>query len=202
MTLKIKLLLAGACAAAIFAPQSSAAQYYYYAQPYRQQPLYPYVVVQPPGAPAAQPHPQAYPHVIYRPHARPVSRSGRRSNAEAGAHRPPRREFHRAVGNNDPALIEELRRQTGKKIHKTVVVREKPVIVERKRYVDDPPIVVKRHSAGVDDAPEPAAKKSGGDLGGRHPRVIRAEAEVTILGPDRMSIRLFRRGSDANAKAD
>jgi hypothetical protein len=34
-------------------------------------------------------------------------------------------------------------------------------------------------------------------------RVIRAEAEVTILGPDRMSIRLFRKhdGSDANAKA-
>jgi hypothetical protein len=32
--------------------------------------------------------------------------------------------------------------------------------------------------------------------------VIRAEAEVTIIGPDRMSIRLFRKrdGSDANAK--
>jgi hypothetical protein len=34
-------------------------------------------------------------------------------------------------------------------------------------------------------------------------RTIRAEAEITILGPDRMSIRLFRRqeGGDANAKA-
>ena len=35
-------------------------------------------------------------------------------------------------------------------------------------------------------------------------RVIRAEAEVTILGPDRMSIRLFRKGhkggGDANAE--
>jgi hypothetical protein len=34
--------------------------------------------------------------------------------------------------------------------------------------------------------------------------VIRAEAEVTILGPDRMSIRLFRKGhnkgGDANAE--
>jgi hypothetical protein len=34
-------------------------------------------------------------------------------------------------------------------------------------------------------------------------RVIHAEAEVTIIGPDRMSIRLFRkRGGNANAKAD
>jgi hypothetical protein len=34
-------------------------------------------------------------------------------------------------------------------------------------------------------------------------RTIRAEAEITILGPDRMSIRLFRRqdGVDANARA-
>ena len=35
-------------------------------------------------------------------------------------------------------------------------------------------------------------------------RVIRAEAEVTILGPDRMNIRLFRkgRGTSVNAPAD
>ena len=33
-------------------------------------------------------------------------------------------------------------------------------------------------------------------------RVINAEAEITILGPDRMSIRLFRKGSKANARAD
>jgi hypothetical protein len=36
-------------------------------------------------------------------------------------------------------------------------------------------------------------------------RIIRAEAEVTILGPDRMSIRLFRkggRGADAKASAE
>jgi hypothetical protein len=33
-------------------------------------------------------------------------------------------------------------------------------------------------------------------------RTIRAEAEVTILGPDRMMIRLFRKGSAAKAEAD
>lgn len=32
------------------------------------------------------------------------------------------------------------------------------------------------------------------------PRVIRAEAEVTILGPDRMNIRLFRKGQGSNIK--
>ena len=34
-------------------------------------------------------------------------------------------------------------------------------------------------------------------------RVIRAEAEITILGPDRMSIRLFRkrRGGDGEPEA-
>ena len=201
MTFKTKLLLASVGAAAILAPQSALAQYYY-AQPYGQQALYPYVVVQPPGVPANQ----AYPYVIQRPPSYAPPRGVRRSNAEAGAHVSPRREFHRTVGKNDPALIEELRRRTGKTIHKTVIVREKPVVVERKRYVDDPPIVVKRHKVVDVEATEPAAKKaakkSGGDADARHPRVIRAEAEVTILGPDRMSIRLFRKGGlDANAKA-
>lgn len=32
-------------------------------------------------------------------------------------------------------------------------------------------------------------------------RVIRAEAEVTILGPDRMNIRLFRKGQASSVKA-
>jgi len=35
----------------------------------------------------------------------------------------------------------------------------------------------------------------------RGPRVIRAEAEVTILGPDRMGIRLFRKRTGPEAKA-
>ncbi len=33
-------------------------------------------------------------------------------------------------------------------------------------------------------------------------RVIRAEAEVTIIGPDRMNIRLFRKGRGSNVKVD
>src|SRR5690606_6610542 len=112
-----------------------------YGQPY----AYPYVVVQQqPYAPAAR----SYPYVIHRPqaytsqpyapqaHVRPARRSkvkkaklDGKANAEDVA-RP--RQIHREVSKADPALIEELRRKTGKKIDKTIIVREKPVVIERK----------------------------------------------------------------------
>jgi hypothetical protein len=92
----------------------------------------------------------------------------------------------------------------------TKVVREKPVVRETVRMVDDPPRVIERRHV-VEDAPLPATRRSpqaaakveknaagGGDAA---PRVIRAEAEVTILGPDRMSIRLFRRRGEPEAQA-
>jgi hypothetical protein len=75
--------------------------------------------------------------------------------------------------------------------------------------VEDPPrVIVRRHV--VEDAPAPRglAETAPGDTA-RRPRgdddkvrVIRAEAEVTILGPDRMSIRLFRKRGGGNAKAE
>ena len=37
-------------------------------------------------------------------------------------------------------------------------------------------------------------KRKDAGLGGGEKRVIHADAEITILGPDRMSIRLFRKG--------
>jgi hypothetical protein len=157
---------------------------------YRTEPLYPYV---------AQPQyaPRAYPYVPSQP-ARPAVR---------------------AESKTDPALVEELRKRGRKKIEKadaadkpnppagkkhvkidkTIVVREKPIVKNHYRVVDDPPIVIERHisedqlMSGVGHAEQVAPAG----------RVIRAEAEVTIIGPDRMSIRLFRKrdGSDANAKA-
>lgn len=117
--------------------------------------------------------------------------------------------------NNDPVLIEELRHRTarkseGKVIQTTKIVRDPPVVIEHRRVVDDPPRVIERRHY-VDDtphAPRVAAVASDADEraereeGRTAKRVIRAEAEVTILGPDRMSIRLFRkRGTDAQAKA-
>jgi len=133
------------------------------------------------------------------------------------------------VTKTDPALVEELRKARHKKkkeivavektkkeikaddeqikigkkeikIDKKIVVREKPVVRKHYRVIDDPPIVVQREidESQLQPAPLPRAEQPP-PTG----RVIRAEAEVTILGPDRMSIRLFRKsdGRDANAKA-
>lgn len=110
------------------------------------------------------------------------------------------------------ALVEELRRR-GKaertEKNTTVVVREKPVVIEKKRYIDDTRVIERRHY--VEDEPAKPRGKRGRavadeeiDLKSEKGRTIRAEAEVTILGPDRMSIRLFRKrnGAGANARAE
>ena len=55
------------------------------------------------------------------------------------------------------------------------------------------PVVIETERAGEDTV-------ARGENGKQ--RVIRAEAEVTILGPDRMNIRLFRKGRGSNVKAD
>ena len=130
------------------------------------------------------------------------------------------------VSKTDPALIKELRKARHKKkkeivaiakkeikggdkkikvgdkdikIDKKIVVREKPVVRKHYRVIDDPPIVVQREidESQLRSAPRPRLEKPA------VARVIHAEAEVTILGPDRMSIRLYRKsdGRDANAKA-
>ena len=118
----------------------------------------------------------------------------------------------------DPALIEELRKKRKpkatvdaapseekaldkKKITRTIVVREKPVVRTNYRVVEHPPIVVQRE-VGEDQVAEGGAAH-GAPQAPLGRRTIRAEAEITILGPDRMSIRLYRKqdGSDANARA-
>src|SRR6185437_8256442 len=173
------------------------------------------------GMPAAQPYavevapgtyviqhpdaPRAYPYV-----------GCTRDCAQPG--RPHRDRVHAAERphhRNDPALIEELRHRTvrksdGKVIHTTKIVQDPPIVIEHRRVVEDPPRVIERRhyvedtprgprvAAAESDAREHAAREEGG----KTKRVIHAEAEVTILGPDRMSIRLFRkRGTDAQAKA-
>ena len=177
------------------------AQYVSYAQP---APLYPYVVQQP------QYYPQPYPYV-QSPNVRSVPRE----------HYAPRAsEPSRKVSKTDPALVEELRNRGRKKkdkdvvivdkkeiaIDKKIVVREKPIVRKHIRVVDSPPIVVQRE---IDEngqvlseqrVPAVQAQAPGPMVAGR---VIHAEAEVTIIGPDRMSIRLYRKndGRDANAKA-
>ena len=112
------------------------------------------------------------------------------------------------------------------------IVHEPPVVIETRRYVDDTPRVIERYRI-ANDKPKPApdrravAKAAKADAGrsalaktpetardrmvgalkgkpaGTDSRVIQADAEITILGPDRMSIRLLRKddGRKANARA-
>jgi hypothetical protein len=167
------------------------AQYVSSIQP---EPLYPYA--QPQYAPSGYPYVRAVP-----PQLAP----------------PPR------VTKTDPALIEELRKARHKKkamvekketkagdtkikvgnkeikIDKKIVVREKAVVRKHYRVIDDPPIVVQREIDESQLRPAPPPRPEHPSTG----RVIHAEAEVTILGPDRMSIRLYRKpdGRGANAKA-
>ena len=58
--------------------------------------------------------------------------------------------------------------------------RRAPVVIETERGIEDT-----------------GARGENGEQ-----RVIRAEAEVTILGPDRMNIRLFRKGRGSNVSPD
>ncbi len=107
-------------------------------------------------------------------------------------------------------------------INTTRVVRDRPVVVETQRVVEVPPrVITRRHY--VEDQPdgtrnvqittEDSANPSGRDdsrpsRGEPRPRrddnkkrVIAADAEITIVGPDRMSIRLFRKGQGPRAQA-
>lgn len=206
-------------AAAVLLPVAAAqAQAYASAEP---APLYPY------AAQPGQSYRQSYAvevapgrYVIHRPAASAYPYVHCAADCE-GAHpaerHAHRRAFDRPPTHNDPALIEQLRRHAVKKvkgdvINTTRIVREKPIVIEHKRVVEDPPrVIVRRHY--VEDAPNgvPASRKHIATVETEvaapaahdgKARVIRAEAEVTILGPDRMTIRLFRkRATDAKAEA-
>jgi hypothetical protein len=191
-----RLMLALSAVALTLAGAPAQAQYQYpasYSAVYQPQPLYPYAVPQA-NAYAVQPQyaPRAYPYV--------------------GASASAPRILRRTVRKTDPALVEELRQRIDRKnpvISKRIVVRERPVVIEHRRVVDDPPVVITRE---IDETrtqlvPQTQRRVSRNPLRSHaektpvgtpsSPRVIRAEAEVTILGPDRMSIRLFRSRGEA-----
>ncbi len=215
MTLSRTKIAALALATILLGAGTAEAQWYSSAPP---PPLYPYAQ---PSRTASQPYaievaPGAY--VIHRPgetDARPTRRAQRAAPAaQTQSSRASSSQAKPTRTRNDPALIEELRQQVaGKKtvINTTRVVYKKPKVVETKRYVDLPPRVVERYTV-VDDsgddkkvvieAPAAAAqgkkskpaKDSTKDLTRGGPRVIQADAEITILGPDRMTIQLYRKG--------
>jgi hypothetical protein len=184
-----------------------------YAQP---APLYPYAV-QPDRPYAVEVAPGTY--VIQRPaasRAYPYVRCQKDCGHHAGNPAPeqtsPR--FDRPHQPVDHALVEELRNRSQVKrevVNTKKIVRDPPIVVETQRVVDDPPRIIERRHA-VEDEPAPARRKQAAaeeretdKHAGRNDtkkRVIEADAEVTILGPDRMSIRLFRKGQGPNARAD
>jgi hypothetical protein len=100
-------------------------------------------------------------------------------------------------------------------VHKRRVAYAKPIVIEARHVVGEPPRATqRRHSLGGTTAstrgkrvanignPAPRAKSGRGK---KKDRVIHADAEVTIIGPDRMIIRLSRkksRGNDRSARAD
>ena len=191
------------------------AQQIVYVQPYSPPPLYPYVAQ--PQAPYAYPAPQYAPpayHHVRKPRAE--SRKSARSKTDpalveelmrkrdAQRHVAKRIEQEPRAEDSDSADASRDETSKDKKYSKTVVVREKPVVRKHYRIVDDPPVVVRREIdedgtvASVTPL-APLAQVPGSGAG----RVIHAEAEVTILGPDRMNIRLYRKrdGLEANAKA-
>jgi hypothetical protein len=195
-------------AAAMLPAAPAQAQYYggAYAQP---APLYPYAVqgerpyaveVAPNTYEIRQPtNTRSYPYV--------------RDNVRNPAPEPKGPRFDRPHKPADRGLIEELRKRSPAKqtvINTKKIVHDEPVVIETQHVVDDPPRVIERRHVVEDEpvrsrrkhaAPEQRDPDTGisGDDG--KARVIQADAEVTILGPDRMSIRLFRKGQGPKAKA-
>ncbi|HZD89330.1 MAG TPA: hypothetical protein VE224_04485 [Pseudolabrys sp.] len=96
---------------------------------------------------------------------------------------------------------DESRRKPDEIIHTRRIVRDKPVVIVHRRVVEDPPrVITRRHY--VDNLPRPRPRRQAAGAvrrapGNEYPRVIHADAEITILGPDRMSIRLIRKDGQA-----
>ena len=219
-------------AAALLPAAAAQAQYYAAAAP---PPLYPYAVPQRQPY-AVQVAPNTY--VIHRPAAAAprLRRCVTAAPPPISVHRA--RRIDRAHKQVDRALVEELRKRSERKeaaveakkdavgdsvnkrtVYKTKkIVRDRPVVIVHKRYVDDPPRVIDRAvavedaprtdcnrglmtrcdtvTAPVVSAPAPAPFVRLGRAAGKR-RVIDADAEITILGPDRMNIRLYRKRTSA-----
>lgn len=228
-TLRFALLIAAVPASAAQAQYSSPPPLYpYVAQNgYGAQSAQPYAIQVAPNTYVIQrPEPQRnYPYV--KPSKRPAHAAPAPGKFDR-PHKPVdhalvqelRQRAHKKKGA-DQASVDPAKKTV---TNTTKIIRHAPEVRETHRYVDDPPRVIDRVT--VDDSEEtpnrglltqPRRGKQGHvDIvtpdpapprpapADKSPRVIAADAEVTILGPDRMSIRLFRKGQGprASARAD
>jgi hypothetical protein len=202
------LAVLAALAAVMLQATAARAQYYGAAAP---PPLYPYAMQN--SVQADQPYavevapntymiqrsaPQrSYPYVRSRTAGRGIV------NTAVG---PAEGKFDRPHKPVDRALVEELRQRHRSKdnaVTSEKIVRDPPVVRETRRVVNDPPRIIERRTV-VDDESGTVETEQPVVRGDNKKRVIQADAEVTILGPDRMSIRLFRKGQGrkANTRAD
>ncbi len=174
--------------------------------------VYPYV------GPSVTPPPRRYraaPGSAYKAAPRATPRPKRthadRDLIEELRRRAARRAARKAAKQAaEPGKHEDTGRRPDKVINTRQIVREKPLVIETRRVVDDPPKVITRYHH-VDDVPPPQRRAAGhtGSIPPKavakdDPRVIHADAEITILGPDRMSLRLIRKDGqrlDVNARA-
>lgn len=129
------------------------------------------------------------------------------------------RRFDRPHGRYIPAPIVEMRQPAGtRRVGKPIltgtrqIVHEAPVVIVHRRLVEHPPrVIVRRHF--VEGAPRveavpprhalltPGVKRRGvRTASGDEKRVIHAEAEITILGSDRINIRLYRKRGHSGAQ--
>lgn len=136
------------------------------------------VYIQQPGQP---PQPMYFDRVIVQPNTgRAYPYMGNAQPMIIPVQRAPRRAAHRKPRPASSALMPDLKKSS----------RIKKISVENE--LDSPAAPTKR--AARREKVSPASDK---DV-----RIIRAEAEVRIIGKDQMSIRLFRRGSSPEARAD
>jgi len=135
-----------------------------------------------------------------------------------------RHKKHKGTISTEVVHTKKIVREKPVVIEHEHVVDDPPRVIERRHITEDAPgrgLIHPRREVGQEDVViQPGGSESEHEVKrpGKHKhavreakskeagtkRVIRAEAEVTILGPDRMSIRLFRkghRGDDANAEA-
>lgn len=145
------------------------------------------------SAPAATPRPKrthANRALIEKLRRRDARRAARHAAAlkRAAARRAAKKAAKKAAERVAKRARRKVERIAGGKPDKIIrtrrVVHDKPVVIVRRRVVEDPPkVITRRHY--VDDTPA--------GMRNVEPRVIHADAEITILGPDRMSIRLVRK---------
>lgn len=185
-----------------------------------QEPLYPYSTGSSSASARVYPYVSTYPQAKAQPRraARPVVEE-RNLTPEEQAVAEDRIARRRKVGPTRHDLVDELKRRAGK--GRTIVINEKPRVIERRHVVDVPVVIERRRYVDIpgDQRPDgdddvrthavparphiievPQRPKRGRSDG--ETRIIRADAEIRITGDDQMSIKLYRKGRGPSASAD